>query len=72
MPWNLAKPDLLIIDEHGCGSINIDGARLLYRVMSVAYEARSANVTANTNLRSGGAVLGDVRLATATIDCIMR
>lgn len=42
---DVAKADLLIVDEYGYIPIDIEGARLLYQVMSATYEARSMIVT---------------------------
>ena len=68
---DIAKADLLIIDEYGYIPIDIEGARLLYRVMSATYEARSMIVTTNIEFGKWGTVLGDAHLATATVDRIM-
>lgn len=68
---DIAKADLLIIDEYGYIPIDIEGARLLYQVMSATYEARSMIVTTNIEFGKWGTVLGDAHLATATVDRIM-
>lgn len=68
---DLARTDLLIIDEYGYIPIDVEGARLLYQVMSATYEARSMIVTTNIEFGKWGTVLGDAHLATATIDRIM-
>ena len=68
---DIAKADLLIIDEYGYIPVDIEGARLLYQVMSATYEARSMIVTTNIEFGKWGTVLGDARLATATVDRIM-
>lgn len=65
------KADLLIIDEYGYIPIDIEGARLLYQVMSATYETRSMIVTTNIEFGKWGTVLGDAHLATATVDRIM-
>ena len=67
----VAEADLLIIDEYGYIPIDIEGARLLYQVMSATYETRSMIVTTNIEFGKWGTVLGDAHLATATIDRIM-
>lgn len=56
---DIAKADLLIIDEYGYIPIDIEGARLLYQVMSATYEARSMIVTTNIEFGKWGTVLGD-------------
>lgn len=68
---DIAKTDLLIIDEYGYIPIDVEGARLLYQVMSATYEARSMIVTTNIEFGKWGTILGDAHLATATIDRIM-
>lgn len=68
---DIAKVDLLIIDEYGYMPIDIEGAKLLYQVMSATYEARSMIVATNIEFGKWGEVLGDAHLATATVDRIM-
>lgn len=68
---DIAKADLLIIDEYGYIPIDIEGARLLYQVMSATYESKSMIVTTNIEFGKWGTVLGDAHLATATVDRIM-
>lgn len=64
----LARAELLGIDELGFLPLDVDGARLLSRVVSESYERQSL-VTA-TNLGSGrwGTVFGDDQMAAAVID----
>ena len=71
VPRGIAKVGLPIADEYGCMPIDIEGARLLYQVMSATYEARSMIVTTNMEFGKWGTVLGDAHLATATVDRIM-
>lgn len=68
---DIAKADLLIIDEYGYIPIDVEGARLLYQVMAATYETRSMIVTTNIEFGKWGTVLGDAHLATATVDRIM-
>ena len=68
---DIAKADLLIIDEYGYIPIDIEGARLLYQVMSATYETRSMIVTTNIEFSRWGTVLGDDKLATAVVDRIV-
>ena len=64
----LARAELLGIDELGFLPLDVDGARLLFQVISESYERQSL-VTA-TNLGSGrwGTVFGDDQMAAAVID----
>ena len=64
----LARAELLGIDELGFLPLDVDGARLLSRVVSESYERQSLVIT--TNLGSGrwGTVFGDDQMAAAVID----
>ena len=64
----LARAELLGIDELGFLPLDVDGARLLFQVVSESYERQSL-VTA-TNLGSGrwGTVFGDDQMAAAAVD----
>lgn len=64
----LARAELLGIDELGFLPLDVDGARLLFQVVSESCERQSL-VTA-TNLESGrwGTVFGDDQMAAAVID----
>ena len=64
----LAKCELLIVDEFGYVPLDVEGARLLFQVMSSCYEKRSVIVTTNIEFSKWGTVLGDDKLAAATID----
>lgn len=68
MTKDLARTDLLILDEFGYVPLDIEGARLLFQVMSDCYEKRSMIVTTNIEFSKWGTVLGDDKLAAATID----
>ena len=48
--------------------IDVEGARLLFQVMSACYERRSMIVTTNIEFSKWGVVLGDDKLASALID----
>ena len=65
---DLARTELLILDEFGYVPLDIEGARLLFQVMSDCYERRSLTVTTNIEFSKWGTVLGDDKLAAATID----
>ena len=65
---DVAKARLLVLDEFGYVPFDVDGARLLYQVISDSYERRSVIFTANVEFSRWGTVLGDAHLATATID----
>lgn len=65
---DLAKAEVLILDEFGYVPLDIEGSRLLFQVMSDCYEKRSLIVTTNIESSKWGTVLGDDKLAAATID----
>ena len=65
---DIARADLVILDEFGYVPLDVEGARLLFQVMSGCYEKRSVIVTTNIEFSKWGTVLGDDKLAAATID----
>lgn len=65
---SIAKADLLIVDEFGYIPIDVEGARLLYQVISDTYEKRSLIVTTNIEFSKWGTVLADDHLASAMCD----
>lgn len=67
----LDRCDLLILDEFGYVPIDVEGARLLFQVMSSCYERRSMVITTNIEFSKWGVVLGDDRLASALIDRVV-
>jgi DNA replication protein DnaC len=64
----LAKLDLLVIDELGYVPASKVGAELLFDVISTAYERTSLIVTTNLPFESWTEVLGSERLTGATLD----
>lgn len=65
---DVAKADLVILDEFGYVPLDVEGGRLLFQVMSDCYEKRSVIVTTNIEFGKWGAVFGDDKLAAAAID----
>ena len=64
----LAKLDLLILDELGYVPASKVGAELLFDVISTAYERHSVVVTTNLPFENWTEVLGSERLTGATLD----
>jgi DNA replication protein DnaC len=64
----LAKLDLLVLDELGYVPASKVGAELLFDVISTAYERTSMIVTSNLPFESWTEVLGSERLTGATLD----
>lgn len=64
----LARLDLLVLDELGYVPATKVGAELLFDVISTAYERTSLMVTSNLPFESWTEVLGSERLTGATLD----
>jgi DNA replication protein DnaC len=64
----LAKIDLLILDELGYVPASKLGSELLFDVISTAYERQSVIVTTNLPFENWTEVLGSERLTGATLD----
>jgi len=64
----LAKLDLLVLDELGYVPASKVGAELLFDVISTAYERTSLIITTNLPFESWTEVLGSERLTGATLD----
>lgn len=64
----LARLDLLVLDELGYVPASKVGAELLFDVISTAYERTSVIVTSNLPFESWTEVLGSERLTGATLD----
>jgi DNA replication protein DnaC len=68
---DLAKADLIILDEFGYVPFDIDGARLLYQIIAGSYERRSIIFTTNIEFSKWGTIFADDKLAAAIIDRIV-
>jgi DNA replication protein DnaC len=64
----MAKQDLLILDELGYVPASKAGSELLFDIVSTAYERQSLIVTSNLPFESWTEVLGSERLTGATLD----
>ena len=64
----LARAELLGIDELGFLPLDVDGARLLFQVISESYERQSLVITTNLEFSRWGTVFGDDQMAAAVID----
>lgn len=71
MMKDIARNDLVILDEFGYVPIDIESARLLFQVVSSCYEKRSMIFTTNIEFSKWGTILGDDKLAAAMIDRIV-
>ena len=68
---DLARADLIILDEFGYVPFDIDGARLLYQIITGSYERRSIIFTTNIEFSKWGTIFADDKLAAAIIDRIV-
>jgi len=68
---DIAKADLVILDEFGYIPLDSAGARLLFQVISNSYERQSLILTTNIEFSRWGAVLADEKLAAAAVDRIV-
>lgn len=59
----IGRSDLLVIDELGFLSLDAEGARLLFQVISQAYETQSVVFTTNLEFSRWGSVFGDDQMA---------
>ena len=67
----LGRARLLVLDELGFLPLDADGARLLFQVVSGAYERQSLVITTNLEFNRWGAVFGDDQMAAAVIDRVV-
>ena len=65
---DVARARLVILDEFGYVPLDVDGARLLYQVISDSYETRGIVFTTNVEFSKWGTVLADDKLAAAIVD----
>lgn len=68
---DLARADLIILDEFGYAPVRLDGARLLYQIIAGSYERRSIIFTTNIEFSKWGTIFADDKLAAAIIDRIV-
>ena len=68
---DVAKARLLVLDEFGYVPFDVDGARLLYQVISESYERRSVIFTTNVEFSRWGTVFADDKLAAAIVDRVV-
>jgi len=67
----LAKPQLLIVDELGYLPFEVDAAHLFFQLVSRRYEAGAILVTSNRSVAEWGGVFGDAVVATAILDRLL-
>lgn len=65
---DISRSELIILDELGYVPLDIEGARLLFQVMSSCYETRSLIITTNIEFGKWGTIFADDKLAAAIID----
>ena len=67
----IGRAELLVIDELGFLPLDAEGARLLFQVISQAYETQSVVFTTNLEFSRWGVVFGDDQMAAAVIDRVV-
>lgn len=68
---DIGRASLVILDEFGYVPFDVDGARLLYQVISDSYERRSIVFTTNVEFSRWGTVFADDKLAAAIVDRVV-
>ena len=68
---DIAKARLLILDEFGYVPFDVNGARLLYQVISESYKRRSVIFTTNIEFSRWGTVSADDKLAAAIVERVV-
>lgn len=64
----IGKARLLVVDELGYIPIDEEGSRLLFQVVTNAYERQSIIYTTNIEFSGWGRIFGDPNMAAAIID----
>lgn len=67
----IGRAELLVVDELGFLPLDAEGARLLFQVVSQAYETQSVVFTTNLEFSRWGSVFGDDQMAAAIIDRVV-
>lgn len=68
---DVGRADLIVLDEFGYVPFDVDGARLLYQVISDSYERRSIVFTTNVEFSRWDTVFADDKLAAAIVDRVI-
>jgi len=66
-----ASLDALLLDEFGYVPIDREGSRLLFQVVSRAYERRSVMITTNLEFSRWASVLTEEQMASAMVDRLL-
>jgi len=64
----LAKLDLLIVDELGMADCNVDEAKLLFQTLNARYERKSTIITTNLEFKDWTSVFCTKQLTSAVLD----
>lgn len=65
------RPDILMIDEIGYSRLQPQAANLFFQLVCLRYESGSMILTSNKGFGDWGELLGDLALATATLDRLL-
>lgn len=68
---DIRRADVVILDEFGYIPLDVDGARLLFQVISESYESKSLILTTNIEFSRWTTIFADEKLAAAAVDRIV-
>ena len=68
---DIRRADVVILDEFGYIPLDVDGARLLFQVISESYESKSMILTTNIEFSRWSSIFADEKLAAAAVDRIV-
>ena len=68
---DIGRAELVVLDEFGYVPFDVDGARLLYQVISDSYERRSIVFTTNVEFSRWCTVFADDMLTAAIVDRVV-
>lgn len=68
---DIRRADIVILDELGYIPLDVDGARLLFQVISESYESRSLILTTSIEFSRWISIFADKKLAAAAVDRIV-
>lgn len=68
---DIRRADVVMLDGFGYIPLDVDGARLLFQVISESYESKSMILTTNIEFSRWSSIFADEKLAAAAVDRIV-